>query len=188
MEETQDRPLHGCLLAYAGRGCALLNGADNNAELRFSLAHEAAHFMLDYLSPRQEATSRLGPEILEVFDGRRAATTQERVHAILGQISVGFHTHFMDRGNDGVMGCVGTGEVEASADHLAFELLAPEDEVRRRVGRVARNYDQHHRLQTATRILREQFGLPPSIAVKYTRLLYPDTRSSSVRDWLRQRS
>jgi hypothetical protein len=144
--------------------------------------------MLDYLSPRQQATSRLGPKILEVFDGRRAPTVQERVHALLGQISVGFHTHFMERDDDGVLGCVNTGEMETSADHLAFELLAPEDEVRRCVGRVARNSDLRQRSQAANQMLQYQFGLPPNIAAKYTLLLYPNMGSYSVRDWLRQQN
>jgi hypothetical protein len=65
--ETGDRPLHGCLLAYRGRGCVLLNGADSLAESRFSLSHEVAHFLLDYHRPRQRAVKRLGPSILEVF-------------------------------------------------------------------------------------------------------------------------
>ena len=155
--------------------------------MRFSLAHEAAHFILDYLSPRQEATSRLGSEILEVFDGHRAPTVQERVHALLGHIPVGFHTHFMERENDGVLGCVAKGDVEAVADQLAFELLAPEDEVRRRVGRAARDSDRLQHSPLANQLLQDQFGLPPDIAAKYARLLYPNSGSSTIREWLQQR-
>ena len=74
--ETEDRSLHGCLIARLGRGCVFLNGTDSDAELRFSLAHEVAHFLLDYHLPRQAAVNRLGPSVLEVFDGLRRSSSR----------------------------------------------------------------------------------------------------------------
>jgi hypothetical protein len=184
--ETGDRPLHGCLLAYGGRGCVLLDGADSAADLRFSLAHEAAHFLLDYHLPRQRAVSRLGPRILEVFDGNRPATVEERVHALLSHVSVGFHTHLMERERNGVMGCDAASEREGGADRLALELLAPEQDVRQNVAQAGRLTHGQDRPGIATRVLQEDFGLPPAVAMVYARVLYPAARTFSVREWLGQ--
>lgn len=185
--ETGDWPLHGCLLAFGGRGCVLLNGGDSLDEVRFSLAHEAAHFLLDYHQPRLHAVSRLGPRILEVFDGHRPATVQERVHAALSHVPIGFHTHLMERHPNGVMGCDATSEHEGGADHLALELLAPEIDVRRQVAGARRATSRQVTVEVAELVLQEEFGLPSIVAAGYARLLFPTARSRSVREWLRQR-
>jgi hypothetical protein len=184
---TANRPLHGSLLAYLGRGCILLNGADSDSELRYSLAHETAHFLLDYLRPRQKAVSFLGSAILEVFDGLRVPTIREKVHGILGRVPIGFHIHFMERDTDGVENTDTVIELEDRADLLALEIIAPEEEVRRRVSRAWKN--EHHRRQIdiALGLLLEEFGLPSSVAEGYASYLYPSERTSSVREWLRQR-
>ena len=184
---TGNRPLHGCLIANYGRGCVLLNGADGDAELRFSLAHEVAHFLLDYHLPRQTAVSRLGPKVLEVFDGHRPATLEERVHAVLSHVSVGFHTHLMERHKNGIMGCSTAGEREGGADQLALELLAPEREVRHQVAQALRYAHGHDRAEVALEVLQRSFGLPPSIAMLYGRRLYQSAPPYSVREWLQQR-
>ena len=182
-----DRPLHGCLLANKGRGCILLNGTDDDPELRFSLAHEVSHFLLDYHLPRQAAMSRLGPSILEVFDGYRPASIEERVHAVLGQVSVGFHSHLMERPKNGVMGCDMVMEREGGADRLALELLAPEREVRRRVAQVLHAARGQDRTKIASQVLQTEFGLPSSMATLYGRFLYQATPIHSVRQWLQQK-
>lgn len=184
--KTGDRPLHGCLLAFGGRGCVLLNGADSLDEVRFSLAHEAAHFLLDYHQPRLHAVSRLGPRILEVFDGHRPATVQERVHAVLSHVPIGFHTHMMERHRNGVMGCDATSEHEGGADHLALELLAPAIEVRRQVTGSRRTTSRQVPAEVAELVLQEEFGLPSTVAAEYARLLFPEVRSRAVREWLQQ--
>ena len=186
--ETEDRSLHGCLVARQGRGCVFLSGTDNDTELRFSLAHEVAHFLLDYHLPRQAAVNRLGPSVLEVFDGLRPATLQERVHAVLSQVSVGFHTHLMARNENGVMGCNAVGEHEESADLLALELLAPEEEARLKVTEAFHSTHGLDRIQVASHVLQKDFGLPPLIAMSYGRRLYQSAPTYSIREWLQQRS
>lgn len=181
-----NRPLHGCLLAYDGRACVLLNGADAPKELRFSLAHEVAHFLLDYHLPRQRAVSRLGPSILDVFDGRRPPSVEERVSALLRHVSIGFHTHLMERGS-GTMGCETALERESGADRLALELLAPEIRVRQRVASVGRGASDADWEALAVEVLESDFGLPKQVAAVYSRLLYPGPRVPSIREWLRQR-
>lgn len=186
--KTEDRSLHGCLIARLGRGCVLLNGTDSDAELRYSLAHEVAHFLLDYYLPRQAAVDELGPGVLEVFDGLRPATVQERVHAVLSQTSVGFHTHLMERNSNGVMGCSTVEEHEERADRLAVELLAPEKEALHRVTKAVRSGDGLDRIQLANHLLQKEFGLPPSIAMLYGRRLFRSTPKISIRYWLQQKS
>src|SRR6266850_5615660 len=50
--DASDRPLHGYLIARGGLGIVFLDGTDPHDEQHFSLAHEVAHFLYDYLRPR----------------------------------------------------------------------------------------------------------------------------------------
>ena len=54
-----DRPLRACLVCRRGAGFVFLDGGDDEAEQRFSLAHELAHFLRDYWRPRLLAADRL---------------------------------------------------------------------------------------------------------------------------------
>jgi Zn-dependent peptidase ImmA (M78 family) len=184
--QTANRPLHGSLIAYRGRGCILLNGADNDSELRYSLSHETAHFLINYLLPRKKALSVLGPTILEVFDGFRAPTVQERVQGILSRIPIGFHVHFMERNNDSVDNSNIIMELEDNADLLALELIAPEEEVRRRITRVISHKHHNNPIDVALSLLQQEFGLPLSVADSYCRHLFRSFHTPSVREWLRQ--
>lgn len=180
-----DRPLHGCLVAYGGRGCVLLDGADPKDEQRFSLAHETGHFLLEYLLPRERAVSQLGTSILEVFDGLRAPTVEERVHAVLGHVPIGVHTHLMERRTNTVPGCGKITGAEARADRLALELLAPAAEVRRMLARLGHPARAQERLKLAREVLTCDFGLPPSVAVLYSKtILGPEEGEPSVKEWL----
>lgn len=185
--QTTNRPLHGSLLAYQGRGFILLNGADSDAELRYSLAHETAHFLLNYLRPRRKAVNLLGLTILEVFDGFRIPTVREKVHGILSRVPIGFHVHFMERDTDDMVNSDAIMELEDNADLLALEIIAPEKEVRHRVVRVWNRDHNRSQLDVALTLLLEEFGLPSNVAEGYARYLYPLARSSSIREWLRQR-
>ena len=69
--DVAPRRLRACLLARAGMGWVFLDGADPPDQMRFSLAHEMAHFLLDHLAPRRLALATLGNSILDVLDGRR---------------------------------------------------------------------------------------------------------------------
>ena len=56
--EVADRPLHGCVIAIRGKGFIVVDGTDGAPELRFTMAHEFAHFLLDYQQPRLRAIER----------------------------------------------------------------------------------------------------------------------------------
>ena len=42
------RDLHGCLLINCGAGLIFIDSQDDEAERRFTIAHELAHFLIDY--------------------------------------------------------------------------------------------------------------------------------------------
>lgn len=181
--KVSNRSLHACLIAYGGRGCLLLDNSDRTDELRFSLAHETAHFLLDYLYPRWKADNHVGPQILEVFDGLRAATARERIHAAVGGVVVGFHTHLMARRESGDFESYTIAGAEDNAERLALELLAPEEDVRQLVSERARQINKPPE-EIAVGLLSQDFGIPHEVAEDYAINLYPSWRSRTVRQWL----
>jgi hypothetical protein len=156
---TRDRPLRACLVAAGGAGFAFIDADDPEDERRFSLAHELAHFLRDYWRPRRAAERRLGPAVLEVFDGRRPPRPEERLHGLLRGVCVGYHTHLMARDAGPTSAAVAA--AERAADRLAYELLAPASAV------LTGGCDGlEHRLVA-------EFGLPAAHAAQYAGLLTP---------------
>lgn len=147
-----DRRLRGCLVAHEWDGFVFVEATDPPAERRFTLAHELAHYLRDVWRPRRRAMEKLGTGIVDVLDGKRPPTADERLHAVLRGLPAGPVMHLLGRGEDE------SPEVraaEAAADRLAFELLAPAAEVREPAE------------------LEGRFGLPPAKAIEYARLLWP---------------
>jgi hypothetical protein len=166
-----DRALHACLAAWRGWGYVFLDGVDPEDEQRLSLAHELAHFLRHYWHPRQSARQRLGEPILEVLDGLRPPTSAERVHAVLADVPVGFHLHLLDRDDEGLPSET-VRAAEDEADRLAYELLAPAEEVLYRAG-------QHGR-RGLGELLRTEFGLPVAHAARYGEILCPPALSDPL--------
>jgi hypothetical protein len=158
-----DRPLRAFLLAGWGDGLVFIDGADPEDEQRFSLAHELAHFLRDYRQPRRLAVDRLGEGVLDVFDGLRAPTPEERLHALLARLPVGCHWHLMRRDERGRYATPAIAAAERDADRLAYELLAPAAAVLTQAGGLSR--------PTLVRVLRTTFGLPLAQAEDYSALL-----------------
>jgi len=119
--------LRGLLVAWRGNGVIFIDGTLDAAERRFTLAHEHGHFLLDYAEPRRRA-ARDAPALLDVIDGRRAATTADRAAAALARVPLGLHTHRLHRDSDGGT-TAETGTAEDDASRYALELLAPIDDV-----------------------------------------------------------
>ena len=150
-----DRPLRGCLTAYAGVGVLFVDRSDEPNQRRLTLAHEVGHFVLDYLLPREDVARRR-PDLLPVLDGDRVATVAERFAALLADVPVGFHTHLLERDAHGGHLSSATAEVEDRAERVALELLAPLRAVLQETGE-----------QSPKDVLRERFGLPPGAATRY---------------------
>jgi hypothetical protein len=175
-EET-DRPLRACLVAHHGHGLIFLDGTDEEDEQRFSLAHELAHFLRHYWQPRQVACRRLGEQIVQVFDGERAPTLQERLHALLRNAPLGFHLHLMLRGPRREIPTTAVARAEEEADLVAYELLAPAADVLARCGQVQ---DQGARRAWLVEVLQTDFGLPQQQAADYGRLLLPPVQEDPL--------
>jgi hypothetical protein len=164
----KDRPLRACLVARSGHGVALVDGSDGEREQRFSIGHELAHFLRDYWSVRRRILKRLGPDALQVLDGERAPKPQERFHALLQDVPLGFHLHLMERDDDGNPVASSIAQAELDADRLAFELLAPADHV---LGHV-----KQESFAALVCHLEDFYGLPPVQARDYAEILLPPMR------------
>lgn len=178
----QNRALCGCIVAARGQGLLFLDADDSAAEQRFTAAHEVAHFLLDYLSPRQEAILALGESIRPVLDGERAPTADERIHAVLGRVQLGFYQNLMPRSAQGGIDQGAVLGAEDRADRFALELLAPADAVLAEVADVART--PFERTRALTELLEQQYGLPRGVARAYGASLARQTPRPSMAEWL----
>jgi len=164
-----DRTLRAGLVARDGHGFLFLDGGDPDDEQRFSLAHELAHFLRDYWQPRQRVAERLGAAALEVLDGVRPPEPAEQIHALLARTDLSYQVHLMDRSLDGGYRSAATERSERAADQLAYELLAPEAEIR---GALGSSVPEERRARGAD-LLSVDYGLPPRHAARYAEVLFP---------------
>ena len=161
------RAVRGCLVARAGKGLLFVDGADPDDERRFTLAHEIAHFLVDYWQPRERVIEKLGPNLADVLDGLREPTLNERVHAMLGSIRIGPYQSLMER--DEQANGTSIWNAENRADQVALGLLAPPEAVLPCVDLTLTPYSE--RSQLAMDVLQSQFGLPAPLAAEYGRTL-----------------
>lgn len=181
---SPDRGLHGCLVVHGGEGIIFLDGADPAHERRVSLAHELAHFLVDYHAPRTRVVRRLGEDALSVLDNRRLPTGDERVVAALLGVSLAPHVHLLARDTTGAVDRAFIYGAESRADRLALELLAPTEAVWSRVA-VDGVPSRGPRLVGAlTELLAGEFGLPAAVAQRYARDLAGPSGEPSARAWL----
>lgn len=161
-----DRALRACVLVHEGNGLLFVDREDAEDERRFSLAHEASHYLVEYAFPRERTRARLGPEVQQVLDGRRAPSREERIGAVLAGVTLGVRLHLMERTPDGHLPGHDVSAAERRADELALELLAPIDAVRARLTAEASRAE-------VEAVLRGTFGLPPAPARAYGDRLVP---------------
>jgi len=167
--------LCGCLVAYREHGIIFVCGADEAAEQRFTLAHEVAHFLRDYLWPRQQIVQKLGENMREVLDGLRPATSAERAAAILSSVRLGAHIHLLPRFGTDEEGDAVVMQIEERADALALELVAPH----RRIGAFLQERASHtpSSLEDTCAALAAYFVLP---AYAFTAIVRDICRQPSV--------
>jgi IrrE N-terminal-like domain len=153
------RDLLGSLVAYRGYGIIFVCGSDAPEEQRLTVAHELAHFLVDYLHPRQQVIQALGEHIAEVLDGLRKATPSEHAAAILSHLRLGAHAHLLPRpGKDEDAQWV-VAVAEDRADRLARELVAPQE----RMHALLQDLSTRTTVESehACAALAAYFGLPP---------------------------
>lgn len=184
---AHDRRLSGCLLAYSGQAFILVNGSDPERERRFTVAHELAHFLVDYREPRLKAIALLGGEIADVLDGIRLPTHTERLHSILSGVPIGLHMDIFERTPAGAYTTPATLHAEERADRLALELLAPADNVWAGFQSIAEERDAGYdwARKRLSQLLYDNYQLPQEQAQTYaTWLLRKAGRSHSFSEWL----
>ena len=140
-----------------------VDGTDPFPEQRFTIAHEVAHFLIDYWQPRNRSIQKYGQAILEVFDGHRGPTLDERIYAVLQGFPLGTFTKLIDRGGQGED--ERTWFAENHADQMALALLAPPDDALSMISASGKTY-LDRKLETVE-ILISKFGLPRPIAIYY---------------------
>lgn len=176
-----ERELRACVVASRGRGVIFIDGCDPPEEQRLSLAHELAHFLLDYQLPRDQAIAALGQSIVPVLDGDRLPTDAERLSAVLRGVTLGVYSRLWLRGPLGLARDTKVVAQEDAADALALELLAPKREV---VARARTLIAAGDRDGVADR-LRSNFGLPATFAQSYARVLCASAKPlKSMKQWL----
>jgi hypothetical protein len=153
--------VRGCLIAFGGKGFIFCDGSDPIDEVKLTLAHEAGHFLVDYLLPRQRALKKFGKEILEAFDGFRVPTVTERVHSVVEKTSIGIMSNLMDRQD----ASVSTWVIEDKADKIGLGLLAQPEDVLKGVDFSESLFAQ--RVELLTKRLIKDFGLPLVAAKAY---------------------
>lgn len=179
----RNRRLHGCLLADRGQGAIFFDTSDTEAEQRFTLAHELAHFLLDYLQPRERALTALGNSILPVLDRERTPTVEERLHAVLSAVPLGVMSHVMERPDNGLPTSFVI-DIENRADQLALELLAPAQTLFTLMQSATAPEGFEMRLVFLARLLVQSYGLPEEIAATYARYILTQLGEPTFRDWL----
>jgi Zn-dependent peptidase ImmA (M78 family) len=166
--EIDDRLLHGFILISRGSGFIFVNGTDTEEERRYTIAHEASHFLLDYKYPREIAMKKLGKSILEVMDGYREPTIEERIDGTLSSVVIKPYTHLLEIFGDGTLSNMVVLNSENEADALALELLAPSSMVIRDANRNKHKISFYDFKNQCYQVLRSKYLIPDSIAEVYS--------------------
>lgn len=153
--------LHAGIIARGGGAVIFLNGVDDAIQRRYSLAHEAGHYFMDHFFPRQDIIKRLGISALEIVDGLRSQTPEERMHAILNHTSLTFFTHFFENSNQPEYS---RSTAESHADAFSLEALAPSKSILSLLSGLMAHSSEIPRVM---QVLETQFCLPYNIAYLY---------------------
>ena len=178
----QDRSLCGCIIAVRGSGFIFADSSDPDDERRYTIAHEVAHFLLDYLYPRQKVLQLFGDSIRPVLDGERTPTETEMLDALLSRVKLGTYTDLMPRSNKGDIDQAYILPAEEKADRFALELLSPAGQVLSQVALqdpMTVNESTHITKQVLTSV----YGLPPTVAKKYSAYLLRNYTQKSMVEW-----
>lgn len=177
-----NRALCGCLIAARGHGFLFTDSNDPPDERRFTVAHEIAHFLLDYDAPRRRTLELFGEAIRPVLDGERSPTADERINALLSSTPLGTFLNLMSRSANGAIDQGAILRAENRADRLALELLAPSDEVLTRASGI--DLSPFERAPRIADLLVDEYGLPRAVARPYATALVAKSAHTSTTQWL----
>jgi hypothetical protein len=182
-----NRRLRGCLLADRGSGCILFDANDPKDEQRFTIAHELAHFLADYYLPRTRALQLIGETIRPVLDGLRQPNLTERTHAAIMNVHLGVLGRLMERPDEGLPESTVL-MVEDRADRIALEIMAPADALLIRLAQLVRQPGAPTQVDWLISVLKDEYGLPSTIASAYARELVRRRGGSTLLDWIVDKS
>jgi hypothetical protein len=163
--------LHGFLLARGGNGVIFVNGTDKLEERRFTIAHELAHFLLDYHLPRINYLKLYGDSILEILDGKRLPTIEERLAFVVSELPAPFFVHALDNSDITAYERSQVWSTEWRTDALAFEILAPFHIVISKLKKQNSEKRFEPIFRQASSLLVTDFGLPSTLASSYAKHL-----------------
>ncbi|MEI9908524.1 MAG: ImmA/IrrE family metallo-endopeptidase [Bacteroidota bacterium] len=166
--QIDDRLLNGFILISKGSGFIFVDGTDTEEERRYTIAHEASHFLLDYKLPRESAVKKLGESILEVMDGYREPTLEERIDGTLTSVTIKPYTHLLEKVGDGTFDRPEILNSENDADELALELLAPNASVIKDTNPNRNKISFYDFKNQCYQILRSKYLIPDSFAETYS--------------------
>lgn len=180
---TRNRPLCGCLLANARAGIMLIEASDPLDEQRYTIAHESSHFLLECWRPLRAAEKTLGQGIIDVLEGRRPPTLDERLEAMLNDLPLRLVSHLMERPEAGLP-AVSVLDAEDRADRLALELLAPLRHLTDLMRQPEAPRGYRSRLSYLAGVLSDVYGVPADPARAYSQYILKSLGEPTFRDWL----
>ena len=182
---VSDRTLSACVIAQGGHGIIFVDGSDSVDERRFSIAHDAGHFLADYWLPRIAALKKLGEGIRPVLDGFRPPTTDERIGGLIVGLPLPTFSSIMERDEEGLANTRDAIVREDVADQVALELLAPRRNLDQLLKKSRISWDSGGAVQQASDLLAVAYGIPTRVARRLAERCVMKTRSSrSVREIL----
>lgn len=163
---VSDRRLSACVIAQGGHGVIFVDGADAEDERRFSIAHDAGHFIADYWLPRESALHRMGEIIRPVLDGMCPPTAEERIHGLMIGLPLPTFCNLMGRDKNGLADTRHIVSREDVADQVALELLAPRRDFEFVCKESGIDSDTPNTVEQMTKLAVAAFGLPERIAAR----------------------
>jgi hypothetical protein len=171
---SNKRRLDGSIIAQKGHAILFIDAALSLDARRMIVAHETAHYWIDYELPRRRMKLRYGNGGMQALDQERAPEIVEILMATAmgAPIQAFYHYQFKEHKQET--------EVEQRANTLACLLIAPRREVlsRAKICRMSRD-DESKWLE----LLHHGFGIPENWGRGYLPLLLRNFRERSFSSW-----
>lgn len=165
------KELYGFILSYNGYTYIFLNGTESAEEQRFTLAHEFAHYLLDYKLPRQSIIEKSGVAIIDALNNKRDFTAEEKLLALVQDYSLKAFTYLLDAPATSAFERLHVWKAENKADELAMELLAPYTNILQDISRdgIVRRFSPLK--QYLPKLLQVKYGFTTDLAHLYGKSL-----------------